>query len=310
MQYCFELLRPHNLQAAATFVQQHEYCCINLAEQLRLCCAAVSADTAAQYKLAAVLSACAQGQKICCGTLLFSKQGILLHCISPQLPQKVICAFVQFFLEHGFAAAELHAIAGIREHTLLIEQLIMRTAASQRDTALDYFLMRQSGPCTHAFCETAQQKLGTTIRVERATEADLEEIFPLQLDYEITEVAYPGRMINPTVCRLSLRLRLRNGYIYKVTAGRRIAAKAEINAQGFHWFQIGGVYTIPNYRNKGLAAAALAQLISTHRVEKPGFALFVKTANTPAVRVYEKLGFERCGLFRMSYWKKSEKRLV
>jgi len=73
--------------------------------------------------------------------------------------------------------------------------------------------------------------------------------------------------------------------------------------QGFHWFQIGGVYTLPAYRNKGLAAAAVAHLINTHSAEAHGFALFVKTANTAALRVYEKLGFEQCGLFRMSYWK-------
>ena len=126
----------------------------------------------------------------------------------------------------------------------------------------------------------------------------------LQLDYENTEVAYEGRPINPAVCKLSLRARLTTEYIYKVSADGHIVAKAGTNAQGFHWFQIGGVYTLPAYRNRGLAAAAVAHLINTHSADAHGFALFVKTANTAALRVYEKLGFEQCGLFRMSYWKK------
>nr|WP_314992630.1 GNAT family N-acetyltransferase [uncultured Treponema sp.] len=305
MQYCFELLTPHNLAAAAAFVQKHEYRCVNLAEQLRLC-GVPGSDT--QYKLAALLSACPQRHKICCGVLLFSRQGILLHCIDTALPQELIRSFWQFFLNHGFVAAELHAVAGIRAHTLLLEQLILQTAAEARiDAAIDYFLMRRIGACAETFCETAQRKLGVPVSAARAAETDLDELFPLQFDYETTEVAYGDRRIDPTVCRLSLRLHLRNERIYKVTVSGCIAAKASVNAQGFHWFQIGGVYTVPEYRNNGLAAAALAQLIAANRTEACGFALFVKTANAAAVRVYEKLGFERCGLFRMSYWKRKSR---
>ena len=98
---------------------------------------------------------------------------------------------------------------------------------------------------------------------------------------------------------IAIAIPINTGFIER----NRYIAKAGTNAQGFHWFQIGGVYTLPAYRNKGLAAAAVAHLINTHGAEAHGFALFVKTANTAALRVYEKLGFEQCGLFRMSYWK-------
>ena len=98
---------------------------------------------------------------------------------------------------------------------------------------------------------------------------------------------------------IAIAIPISTGFIER----NRYVAKAGSNAQGFHWFQIGGVYTLPAYRNKGLAAAAVAHLINTHSAESHGFALFVKTANTAALRVYEKLGFEQCGLFRMSYWK-------
>ena len=98
---------------------------------------------------------------------------------------------------------------------------------------------------------------------------------------------------------IAIAIPISTGFIER----NRYVTKTGTNAQGFHWFQIGGVYTLPAYRNKGLAAAAVAHLISTHSAEAHGFALFVKTANTAALRVYEKLGFEQCGLFRMSYWK-------
>lgn len=339
MHYCFELLTPETIYDAAAFVQKHEYRCIDLAAQLRLC---LYPAYTARYKKAAAVYACPQRhtypqqQKRCCGVLLFSTYGLLLHCIDTELPEKTVLAFGRFFLGQnfpcqGFPYTELHAVAGIGEHTRLFERIIAETAAAQHtpvrlDAAVDYSLMRRTKPCTDAFFQTAQSKpnavtvqsmrsaatvqstLSAALSIERATENDLAELFPLQLDYENTEVAYEGRPINPAVCKLSLRARLTTEYIYKVSVGGQIVAKAGTNAQGFHWFQIGGVYTLPAYRNKGLAAAAVAHLINTHSAETHGFALFVKTANTAALRVYEKLSFEQCGMFRMSYWKAGKHR--
>ena len=316
MHYCFELLTPETIYDAAAFVRQHEYRCIDLAEQLRLC---LYPDYAPRYKKAAAVYACPrqtcpQPQKICCGVLLFSMYGLLFHCIDTDIPEETVLAFGRFFLSEDFPYKALHAVAGIREHTILLERviegIISETASARNtsapallDAAVDYYLMQCAKPCTDTFFQTAQAKLNAALSIERATENDLAELFPLQLDYENTEVAYEGRPINPAVCKLSLRARLTTEYIYKVSANGRIVAKAGTNAQGFHWFQIGGVYTLPAYRNRGLAAAAVAHLINTHSAEAHGFALFVKTANTAALRVYEKLGFEQCGLFRMSYWK-------
>ena len=311
MHYCFELLTPETIYDAAAFVRQHEYRCIDLAEQLRLC---LYPDYAPRYKKAAAVYACPQRhtcpqpQKICCGVLLFSTYGLLFHCIDTDIPEETVLDFGRFFLSEDFPYKELHAVAGIREHTLLFERVMSEAAYIRLDAAVDYYLMRCAKPCTDTFFQTAESKLNTTLNaalsIERATENDLIELFPLQLDYENTEGAYEGRPINPAVCKLSLRARLTTEYIYKVSADGHIVAKAGTNAQGFHWFQIGGVYTLPAYRNKGLAAAAIAHLINTHSAEAHGFALFVKTANTAALRVYEKLGFEQCRLFRMSYWKK------
>ena len=306
MHYCFELLTLETIYDAAAFVRQHEYRCIDLAEQLRLC---LYPDYAPRYKKAAAVYACPQQQtcpqqqKICCGVLLFSTYGLLFHCIDTGIPEETVLAFSRFFLSEDFPYTELHAVAGIREHTLLFERVLSETAHIRLDAAVDYYLMQRTKPCADIFFQTAQSKLNAALSIERATENDLTELFPLQLDYEHTEVAYEGRPINPAACKLSLRARLTTEYIYKVSEDGRIIAKAGTNAQGFCWLQIGGVYTLPAYRNKGLAAAAVAHLINTHSTEAHGFALFVKTANTAALRVYQKLGFKQCGLFRMSYWK-------
>lgn len=302
MQYCFEPITPYNIYDAVAFVQKAEYYCVDLAEQLRLCLYPVYTE---RYKKAAVLYECPQRQKICCGVLLFSVHGILLHHIGNAVPQAVFEGFGKFFLEKDFAYTDLHAVAGTRAHTVFLEQLITQQTPVMPDAAVDYYLMRRTQAYTVSFLDAARLKLNTPLTIERATENDLDELFPLRLDYENTEVAYEGHPINPAVSRLSLCTRLKTEFIYKISANGIIVATAGTNAQGFHWFQIGGVYTLPEYRNKGLAAAAVAHLINTHSTEKHGFALFVKITNAPAFRAYEKLGFESCGLFRMRYWKQS-----
>ena len=90
MHYCFELLTPETIYDAAAFVQKHEYRCIDLAAQLRLC---LYPAYTARYKKAAAVYACPQRhtypqqQKRCCGVLLFSTYGLLPHCIDTELPE-------------------------------------------------------------------------------------------------------------------------------------------------------------------------------------------------------------------------------
>lgn len=317
MYYLFELCTPANIYDAATFVQQHEYCCVNLAQQVRLC---LYPAYTAGYKKAALLYACPdqhRQEKTCCGVLLFSTHGALLHCIGTDVPQHIREDFGSFFLGAGFAYQSLHAVIGSRAYTLVLEQLIIQAANANRvgtaeaagaalDAAVDYYLMRHTGICSEAFCTAAERKLGAPLSIERAQEADIDALLPLQLDYDNSEVAYGGRSIEPAVSRLILRSRLRSEYLYTVSSQGRILCKAGTNAQGLHWFQIGGIYTLPEYRNKGLAAAVVAHLINTHSAEAHGFALFVKTENAAALALYTKLGFEQCGMFRMSYWKEAE----
>lgn len=397
MRYYFENINVHNIHAAARFVQKYEYCCVDLAEQLRLClypkyeerfikaALAYSFDCGDRYKnghccgysnkdMSAYHSVEARGyadvytdehngiyadrhrQKpsgICCAVLLLSRCGLLFHCIDERLPHEAVTAFYRFFLHGNFPYKKLYVIVGNCAHTLLLEKLISAMLPVRLDAAMAYYLMRRSTSDIAAvpFDTNVQLSTHSAITIKKAGIQDAAELFPLQLDYEMTEVAYKDRVVNAAVCRLSLQKRLKSGYVYKAVLNGRIVAKAECNAQGFHWMQIGGVYTAPAYRSRGIAAAVIAYLIadlsnsirstygshadtrilqadsrnahaaggSTHAAgvkpqadsctaQMKGIALFVKRGNSAAQRVYEKQGFERCGLFRLSYWKHAQKR--
>jgi RimJ/RimL family protein N-acetyltransferase len=79
--------------------------------------------------------------------------------------------------------------------------------------------------------------------------------------------------------------------------GARLVAIAGLNATYGYLGQVGGVYTVPERRNRGLSRAAMRLLIQDsreyHRFER--LTLFTGEDNSPARRLYESLGFESAG---------------
>ncbi len=300
MRYRFELLTDRNYSDAADFVRLHEYRCINLAEQLRLCGMPFQSG---RFKKAALLYVQTAQRNICKAVFFLTVHGILLHCIDCAVrSEEALEAFASFFFSGAFPFDELYAVVGSHRHTLFLESYLRKDKGMRPVAVQDYHLMRRTEVCAPPSLQNAQELLKTRLFIRRAAEDDADMLFPLQLAYENEEIAFDGSPIQPAVCRLSLQARLKSGYLYFVFDGTAALAKAGSNAQGFDWIQIGGVYTLPAYRRMGLAAAVTAHLVNVHIAGKRGIALFVKTTNQAAIRVYRKIGFEPCGLFRMSYW--------
>jgi len=60
-------------------------------------------------------------------------------------------------------------------------------------------------------------------------------------------------------------------------------------------WMIGGVYTNPNHRNKGCATLATSAVTEEALKNAEAAALFVRSDNRPAIRVYEKIGYRKIG---------------
>jgi hypothetical protein len=58
---------------------------------------------------------------------------------------------------------------------------------------------------------------------------------------------------------------------------------------------IGGVYTRPDHRNKGYATLATSAITREALEKSESAALFVRSDNYPAIRAYEKIGYEKIG---------------
>ncbi len=138
--------------------------------------------------------------------------------------------------------------------------------------------------------------------VRRASLSDLAGLYPLQRDYEKEEVLLDPTLHEPRVCRTHLRRSLREQIVYLAEVDGVPVAKAGTNARGRGYDQIGGVYTVPALRSRGLGRAVMAALLECIFREKAGACLFVKRENAPAVALYLRLGFVVAGGFRISYY--------
>jgi len=60
-------------------------------------------------------------------------------------------------------------------------------------------------------------------------------------------------------------------------------------------WMIGGVYTHPDHRSKGYATLATSAITEEALKNAEAAALFVRSDNYPAIRVYEKIGYKKIG---------------
>ena len=89
-----------------------------------------------------------------------------------------------------------------------------------------------------------------------------------------------------------LNKRLNYGVIDKKTG--KFVSKSYVNAESPNCFQIGGIYTVKEYRGMGLSKYCCSTMIKKAFSNscKKHILLFVKTKNVPAIKVYKNLGFK------------------
>lgn len=96
-----------------------------------------------------------------------------------------------------------------------------------------------------------------------------------------------------------VRDRIRNGKTWVIEREGEILFQINVGTALPIGCQVGGTYVPPKHRGKGLATEGMRELcrwlLPKHRL----VTLHVNEGNTPAVRVYERSGFERSAPFRL-----------
>lgn len=163
---------------------------------------------------------------------------------------------------------------------------------------VDYHLMYRPGGQRLPFVEPPLPELDYSW----AGPKDAKLLRDVQEAYEREEVLLPGHAFNPRVSMESLRFHLKSQLVLYASHGGEVIAKAATNARGFGCDQLGGVYTKPEFRRRGIGRWLVAILLRRLRKEAKGASLFVKPQNIGAVELYRELGFTIVGPFRISYY--------
>ncbi|HUI72947.1 MAG TPA: GNAT family N-acetyltransferase [Spirochaetia bacterium] len=163
---------------------------------------------------------------------------------------------------------------------------------------IEYFLMSVSRGTVRPALPSQDSRL--TVRI--ADESDADALFPLQRAYELEEVVVDPRHFSDAQCLKLLRKTLREELVFVVLKDGVPLAKAATNARGFVVDQIGGVFTVPEARGRGLGRLVVSELLKRVLREKEGACLFVKKRNRPAISLYERLGFSPVTDYVISYY--------
>jgi predicted GNAT family acetyltransferase len=126
-----------------------------------------------------------------------------------------------------------------------------------------------------------------------ATSADMERLIDFYSTGFYSLARLPSR--EAWRMRLSEQLAYRTLFLIEDRQGK-IASAALSSAEGGGAAMLGGVATLSEYRGKGLSALCVGRLCD--HIFKAGLssvALFYLQDNTPAARVYDKLGFAHAG---------------
>ncbi|MDR2897733.1 MAG: GNAT family N-acetyltransferase [Spirochaetaceae bacterium] len=239
------------------------------------------------------------------GVFMLSSPGLLLHCIpfqtapdqttdQRQLKHQLYQQLIELILPI-VAESTIQCIMGETEGTEFFGDLINASPVQVSDYYLFAFHREQITPkgCHE---ETAHLLLRYT------DSADAESLYPLQEAYELEEVVPKGSTFSSAQCMAGLRHTLKTRTAIAFWQGKNPIAKAAVNAEGLNWVQIGGVYTVPHWRNRGLARRLVQHIAEQSAEQGRGACLFVKQENTAAQNSYRNAGFTQFGEFRIIYY--------
>jgi RimJ/RimL family protein N-acetyltransferase len=135
----------------------------------------------------------------------------------------------------------------------------------------------------------------------RATPDDLDALVPIIACYRVEDgLSSPGDDHGAWI-RAHTAERIHGGNLYVVAEEGRTVFTGAFNFAGRHGAGLGGIYTVPEARGRGIASRATADLCRLALAEGPVATLHVDPRNAAAIRAYEKAGLRRAGEFRLTF---------
>lgn len=196
-----------------------------------------------------------------------------------------------------FQQRELYCITGEYNGTKFLQKILKQKIKIELDYELRIFQ-------NNTTCQYFNKDDENNFQLVTCTTKDLDKIFPLQKKYDTEEVLPPGETLNEELCKKRLYSNLQKQIIIGIKNKKddNFVAKAGTNALGINHYQLGGVYTLPEFRNKGFARILVRKLAEGFTKAEKKAVLFVKEKNEPAKSAYTKAGFIPLGKYRIVYY--------
>ncbi len=152
------------------------------------------------------------------------------------------------------------------------------------------------------FCSKKELDSSEKVEVSLGTLDMNEEIFPLQKEYESEEVAINGNSIDEKASRIILNKALSKGLVYVLKFNGKIVSKLSINGKSENYVQLGGIFTLKEYRGNKFAKILTEYVCEKYINSGKKISLFVKTSNDKAKKLYSNCGFKKIGDFTICYY--------
>ena len=237
-----------------------------------------------------------QNDKAFCSSLKVFLSDKKISCVNGEAEASHL--IMKIFAELG--RTPLH----INEYALmtLSEAALKKIGAKdKRHTALSKG--QQTLFARHTARDAGEKAYCEQFKIVRCGIKDADALMPLQLAYEAEEVLPPCRTQNPAVTRKNLERILKTEYVLALQNSRgETAAKANTNAVGIRWAQIGGVYTAPDFRRKGCASLLVETLAEKIVASNRLPVLYARNGNEGAQKAYSAIGFTKTGGFTIAYY--------
>ncbi|GHV96671.1 hypothetical protein AGMMS50293_29910 [Spirochaetia bacterium] len=204
-------------------------------------------------------------------------------------PPKFLCGF--------FSAVPIHSVQGLRSETIVLENALKELGRLVAEN-IDFDLMHIDRPPDQR-CHSAGP---VNLILRKPQYTDMDALAALQAAYEQEEVLPKAAEFNAAVSRLNAQQILSREQILVAELGGRLVGKINTSALSFTRFQVGGVYVHPDFRGLGIGRRMAAEFIRSLIAQGRGVTLFVKKSNIPARKVYQRLGFQTLGDYRISYY--------
>ena len=228
--------------------------------------------------------------KFVLNVMMITAGGILLPMFSELPPSgMVINEMLEMITEYK---KNIFCILGVSKDTETVKSILNYSILSK----IEYALLKED---KRTIFETEK----ALFRIKKAKKRDALQLFPLEKEYLLEEVLIGSSELNPKAALLNLQKTCNTQSVFYALSGKEIMAKVNTNGKGIGYNQIGGVYTKPEFRNRGVSTYIMKVLLNEIHMSGRKAVLYVKKDNKPALALYRKLGFHIIDEYKAYYVK-------